>query len=108
MTVLLQAEFDQFQHPHPQKGQVIYREMPRGGDWDTEVVLCVGETEHVLVRSCRDQWGCFYRYGDITVAQEDTTRSALDAIIQVLQQLKEDSEISEPRTRIYEVPRNSP
>lgn len=56
-------------------------------------VKIVGTTDTtVLVSTARDQWGVFVTAGSITVAQEDGTRSFLDALIRALIVLRKSCE----------------
>lgn len=57
-----------------------------------EVVLCVGSTEIPIVQSDRDQWGVWHTVNGGTLAQEDGTRSFLDAMIECLTLLKDHTE----------------
>ena len=67
------------------------------------VVLRVGDNETVIATADRDQWGCFIGIGDVGVAQEDGTRSALDAVIKGLQKLREMNEFETKDTEIVGV-----
>lgn len=53
-----------------------------------------GGVAHDLIDACRDQWGTWYHLNpvQITIAQEDFTRSFLDALIKGLTHLKEQYE----------------
>lgn len=57
-----------------------------------------GNSETVL-SAIRDQWGVWYETAEGSVAQEDGTRSFLDALIQALQKMRYMNEVhTEPAT----------
>ena len=60
---------------------------------------------HVILEVCRDQWGVWYHFNQeaFTVAQEDGTRSVLDALIKALEVVKYRNEMSEPAKILVDV-----
>lgn len=58
-----------------------------------ELVICMNGQEVTLVIANRDQWGVFLSVGGSCIAQEDGTRSFIDALIGSLQQIRVRNEI---------------
>jgi hypothetical protein len=79
------AQFDDFESGY---GRVVIRD--RG--CETVVVIEAGGTEHVLLRADRDQWGVWLEFAGVSVAQEDQTRSFIDAVIKVLTEVRRRNE----------------
>ena len=79
------AEFDN----HP---DIVGRVEVRQGERNDALVVVQNNTTHVLVEVDRDQWGVFLTIGGIRVAQEDKTRSFIDALIGGLQKIKSQNE----------------
>ena len=75
------AEFDDCPR---HSGKVILRET----GLETTVSIDLNGTETVLIQTDRDQWGVFIDIAGICVAQEDQTRSFLDALSKVLNELR--------------------
>jgi hypothetical protein len=75
------AEFDDCPN---HSGKVILRET----GLETTVSIDLNGTETVLIQADRDQWGVFLEIGGICIAQEDQTRSFLDALSKVLNELR--------------------
>ena len=74
-------EFDSF----PNKvGKVVLKESQD----DDSIVLDIGGEEIKLIEADRDQWGVFLTIGRVTIAQEDGTRSFIDALSKALNELK--------------------
>lgn len=48
------------------------------------LVLNIGGEEHTILESVRDQWGTWYYGNGYTIAQEDDTKSVVDALIEGL------------------------
>ena len=79
------AQFDSFGSGF---GRVVIREQAR----ETLVVIeGVGE-EIVLLQADRDQWGVWLEFAGVSVAQEDQTRSFLDAVIKALTEVRRRNE----------------
>ncbi|MDA1229923.1 MAG: hypothetical protein O2856_04040 [Planctomycetota bacterium] len=66
----------------------MIRESPNGD----EVVVIFDGRETTLAGAIRDQWGVFVYVQGVCVAQEDGTRSFLDALIGALSELKRRNE----------------
>lgn len=81
MTHYYAAEFDDCPH---NSGKVILRET----GLETTVSIDLNGTETVLIQTDRDQWGVFIEVAGICIAQEDQTRSFLDALSKVLNELR--------------------
>lgn len=65
----------------------------------TDIIkITIGEHERVFATSYRDQCGVWYTIGGISTAQEDGTRSFIDALIGAIEKLKSRCEISEKAT----------
>lgn len=79
------AQFDDFSSGC---GRVVIREQVR----ETLVVIESGGEETVLLRADRDQWGVWLECAGVSVAQEDQTRSFLDAVIKVLTEVRRRNE----------------
>ena len=60
--------------------------------YNSEIVLVMGDKEHTILRADRDQWGVWITVGDLTIAQEDGTRSFIDSLIKCLTTIKEQNE----------------
>lgn len=75
------AEFDNCPN---HSGKVILREI----GLETTVIINLNGTETELIRANRDQWGVFIEMAGICIAQEDQTRSFLDALSKVLNELR--------------------
>jgi hypothetical protein len=84
-TVSVAFEFDSYPG---ETGRVELRE----DGMCSEVVLCLGNEQASVIKSDRDQWGVWHTVEDTVIAQEDGTRSFVDALIQCLTILKERSE----------------
>lgn len=81
MTHYYAAEFDDCPHNY---GKVILRET----GLETTVSIDLNGIETVLIQADRDQWGVFIEVAGICIAQEDKTRSFLDALSKVLNELR--------------------
>lgn len=79
------AQFDDFSNVC---GNVVIRDQGR----ETLVVIKTGSTETVLLKADRDQWGVWLEFAGVSVAQEDQTRSFLDAVIKVLTEVRRRTE----------------
>ena len=80
------AEFD----IHPRSvGKVELLENDYNED---RLVVRIGEREIVVVEGDRDQWGVYLTVGGITIAQEDKTRSFLDALVGGLKVMRDRNE----------------
>lgn len=66
----------------------------RSGDVYDHVVLCTGDKEVEMFSTLRDQWGVNVYNRDFSVAQEDGTRSFIDALIKCLEELRRKNEIN--------------
>jgi hypothetical protein len=62
-------------------------ELRESGPCD-EVVLCCAGQEFPILQSDRDQWGVWHTVNGAVIAQEDGTRSFVDALIQCLTEVK--------------------
>lgn len=81
---MFKAEFDNF-GDIPTPG---YIELKENG-LNASVVLVIDNHEEELLSISRDQWGVWFHTKENTIAQEDSTRSFLDALIKTLQEVKE-------------------
>lgn len=81
-------------------GKIILRET----GLETTVSIDLNGTETVLIRADRDQWGVFIEIAGICVAQEDQTRSFLDALSKVLNELRRKVEIETKESTIFKGP----
>ncbi len=61
-------------------------------NYDLQLLIGIGSHEELLLESYRDQWGVFYNILGLTIAQEDQTRSFLDALIKSLNYIRHHSE----------------
>lgn len=93
MNIVKKYEFDDF------PDQIGHVEL-RSGEHDDTIVTCLNGKETVLVEACRDQWGLWLTIlGGVEIAQEDKTRSFLDALIKCLMELRERNEYALPATK---------
>jgi hypothetical protein len=92
--LLISLEFD----IHPRCSGTV--ELRESGACD-EVVLCCEGQEFPILQSDRDQWGVWYTVNGAVIAQEDGTRSFLDALIQCLTEVKRRAECeTKPATAV--------
>jgi hypothetical protein len=84
-NVVSSYEFDV--HPNV-VATVELRESPVGDD----VLICWSGHDLPVLNAWRDQWGVWYSVNGVTIAQEDCTRSFIDAMIQCLTELRQRSE----------------
>ena len=87
MSKVVSVAFEFDSHPD-ETGRVELRE----DGIISEVWLCIGDEQVAVIQSDRDQWGVWNTVNEIVIAQEDGTRSAIDALIQCLTILKDRSE----------------
>ena len=91
LPVIFSAEFDN----HPGKvGKVELRD----DDLCTLLSVNDGDKDLLLMEFRRDQWGTFITADGMCIAQEDGTRSFLDGLIKCLQEVRKQTEVTEPAT----------
>lgn len=91
---LFEAQFDS----HP--GKVGSVEVIPDNKGNLELWINIGDDRKMVITTWRDQWGVFidvHRY-ELSIAQEDQTRSFLDALCQACQFLRTQCEVTEPAT----------
>lgn len=98
------AEFDDYGATQPGRAEV------RQQNYDLAVRLQTANGDAVeLLTASRDQFGVFLTWGSrITVAQEDDTRSCIDAVIQCLQFVKRQCESATPPTVVVDTTAEPP
>lgn len=84
---MFKAEFDVYGNP-PKTARVELKE----NGLAASVVLVINGEEEELLGISRDQWGVWFYSKENVIAQEDGTRSFLDALIKTLQEVKENYE----------------
>lgn len=87
MDVIKSWEFDS----HGQGVMRLELQEDRGQDSIVVVNAASGE-DAVMLSSWRDQWGVFHSVTGFTAAQEDGTRSFIDALIKALTELRQRNE----------------
>lgn len=92
MEIIKKYEFDDFD-------QVVGHVELRHGERDDSIILCFGDKETELLVASRDLWGVWLYIQGQCVAQEDKTRSFLDALIKCLMELRERNEYALPATK---------
>lgn len=75
-------------------GQGVCRVEIREAGYNGSIVVVdpSSQREAVLLSSFRDQWGVFHSVTGFTAAQEDGTRSFIDALIKALTELRRRNE----------------
>lgn len=74
---------------HPDKiGRVFIRESTSGD----ELIVAIDGRETKVVETLRDQWGVFVSIHSLCVAQEDGTRSFVDALISAMNEIRRRNE----------------
>lgn len=84
--IKLRLEFDAF-GSSPKEERKAFIEVHEDG-LVNQLFLCVGDQREELLTSIRDMWGVFHHTPGSCVAQEDGTRSFLDALIAGLKHIQ--------------------
>lgn len=79
-------EYDQYGHPRTAHTVKVLEEPD---DVIAKLVIEAGDKQIEILNIDRDQWGVWLTIGGHTIAQEDGTRSFLDALIKNLQYVRE-------------------
>jgi hypothetical protein len=95
-------EFDNYGHPR-KTGRIEIRELENEDDMGERLVLVLNDEETTLLTSDRDQWGTWYSIQDRTIAQEDGTKSFLDALIHALEIFKHRNEPANPDANVLPI-----
>lgn len=108
MSTIAEFEFDRYP-PLPPKGAVVQpttSKLVLNDDDDCQLGISLrvtGKEDVVLVHTFRDQWGVFIDIAGISIAQEDDTRSFLDAFAKALMALRQRIEITtDASVTVYE------
>lgn len=97
-------EYDQYGHPRSSH-QIKFLESTE--DPIGKLVIDTGSEQIEILSFDRDQWGLWMGVNGHTIAQEDGTRSFLDALIKGLQSVKEWGEYGCPDATEIDVPQKS-
>jgi hypothetical protein len=89
MNTVLSFEYDQYSRPRKVHHVKV---LEHEEDPIAKLVIDTGETEIEILNIDRDQWGVWLGCNGHTIAQEDDTRSFLDALIKGLQYVKDNYE----------------
>ena len=99
--IIYAAEFDGHS-----EGKRVVRLIQEADNGDIMLLSGAGEStedhQTIVAAAYRDQWGTFTSVGNTSVAQEDDTRSMLDAIINGLELMRRLTEITDDATVILD------
>lgn len=67
----------------------------RDNGLNANVIIVLNGVEYNLLEIVRDQWGVFYNLIELTICQEDFTKSFISAMVDVLREVQDKFEVKE-------------